>query len=87
MHTALSPYVVTRFSECFNHFVAVAGAPVGSGWSRLPGESRAHSKEPPHHAHAGSGRPPISLSAAAAEKRQTPTAPQANHTSRLFSGD
>src|SRR5437016_9519495 len=31
---ALSPYLVTRLSEGFSHFVSSIAAPVASGWSR-----------------------------------------------------
>jgi hypothetical protein len=46
---ALSPYVVTRLSEGFNHFVSSMIAPVASGWSGRRVGLAPTGKAPPCH--------------------------------------
>jgi hypothetical protein len=46
---ALSPYVVTRITEGFSHFVTSIAAPVASGWSDCRVGFSPTGKAPPFH--------------------------------------
>jgi hypothetical protein len=56
---ALSPYVVTRFTEGFSQFVTSLTAPVASGWSGCRVGLTPTGKAPPYHG--ARQKPPFAL--------------------------